>query len=376
MKILHTADLHLGKLLYGVSLIEEQKKFVEEVLYKTIENEKPDVLVISGDIYDRGIAPISAIELFENLIVTINKKYKTPIIMISGNHDSPERLSLASELLKESGVYICTKIKDAFTPVTFSDNGVDYDFWLLPFFEPIQAKEFYKDDNINGFNECYQKILEDIKSNFKEGNVNILLAHNFVTGYKLSGGESPVYVGTSGEVSAELFEEFGYVALGHIHSPQRIKENIYYSGSPLKYSFDEATQKKSLLIVEFKGKEKEVKKLAVEGLRDVKNLKGTFESLMEQGKKEPDDSFIFVTLTDDNPVYMPVDRLRDYYKNLLGLKSEYLTRKSEKEFNAIKKTSTDEEIFTQFLKQLCGCEEVEKEDVEMFAKTLKKIKED
>ncbi|MGN0551712.1 MAG: exonuclease SbcCD subunit D [Acutalibacteraceae bacterium] len=375
MKILHTSDLHLGKLLYGVSLINEQKSFIDNFLFKVIEEEAPDVILISGDIYDRSIAPPQAIELFESILLTVGLKYKIPLLAISGNHDSPERIAPAAELMKKSNIFICTKLKDSLTPYIYEKDGTSYYFWMLPHFEPAQLRQELSDDSVRGFNDAYKKILDMIRSRFTGNSVNILLAHCFVTGCTVSESESPIYVGTSGEISAELFEGFDYVALGHLHSPQSAGANAFYSGSPLKYSFDEEHQKKSVLIAEFNGSKKEVRKIPVPPVRDVKTLCGKFDELIKQGEENPDDSYIYVTLTDDYPVYMPVDRLRKYYPNILGLKSEFLSRKATSDKAGIKRTSTDREIFSQFLKQMCACEQPDENDVNLLMEILKEIKE-
>ena len=356
MRILHTADWHLGKLVYGVSMLEDQEAFLEETLYPVIEQERPDCLVLSGDIFDRSIAPPQAIRLFEACVLKLCKTYRLPLLAISGNHDGADRIAPAAQLLREQGVYIATKIEDAFSPIALEKDGTAYHFHLLPYFEPAELRTYYKNEEIRGFSEAYRAASGHIAQGFDKKAVHILCAHCFVTGCTVSDSESPIYVGGSGEVSASLFEPFDLTLRGHLHAPQKAGENVFYSGSPLKYSFDEEHQKKSLSIIDIEGKDYEIRRIPVKAKHDMKTLTGSFDGLCEKGCQKKDDDYIFVSLTDGRPVYMPVDRLREYYPNILGLKSEFLSRTQAKSEKKISRTSTDEEIFNLFLTQICSSE--------------------
>lgn len=359
MKILHTADWHLGKLVYGVSMLEEQKFFLEETLFPAIEQEQPDCLVLAGDIFDRSIAPPQAIRLFDAFILKLHNTYRLPLLAITGNHDGQDRITLAAELLREKGIYISTKISDAFTPVVFSKDGTAYHFYLLPYFEPAQLRQTLQKEEVKGFADAYRAAAEHIARGFRENAVNILVSHCFVTGCTVSDSESPLYVGGSGEISADAFDSFDLTLLGHLHAPQRAGNSAYYSGSPLKYSFDEEHQKKSLTVIELDGGKAELRRIPIKARHDMKTIRGSFSALCEQGKEKQDDDYIFATLTDDHPIYMPVDRLREFYPNLLGLRSEFLSRAGTENNCTIKRTSTDDEIFTQFITQICSSEVTE-----------------
>lgn len=354
MRILHTADWHLGKLIYGVSMLGDQQAFLEETLYPVIEQERPDCLVLSGDIFDRSVAPPQAIRLFESCVLKLCKTYRLPLLAISGNHDGADRIAPAAQLLREQGVYISTKIGDAFSPVALEKGGTAYHFHLLPYFEPAELRAHFKNEEIRGFSEAYRAAVGQMAQGFDKKAVHILCAHCFVTGCTVSDSESPICVGGSGEVSASLFEPFGLTLLGHLHAPQKAGENVFYSGSPLKYSFDEEHQKKSLSIIDIDGKDYEIRRIPVKAKRDMKTLTGSFHELCGKGSRKKDEDYIFVRLTDGRPVYMPVDRLREYYPNIMGLKSEFLSRGPEKSEGKISRTSTDEEILDLFLSQICS----------------------
>lgn len=354
MRILHTADWHLGKLIYGVSMLGDQQAFLEETLYPVIEQERPDCLVLSGDIFDRSVAPPQAIRLFESCVLKLCKTYRLPLLAISGNHDGADRIAPAAQLLREQGVYIATKIGDAFSPVALEKGGTAYHFHLLPYFEPAELRAHFQNEEIRGFSDAYRAAIGQMAQGFDKKAVHILCAHCFVTGCTVSDSESPIYVGGSGEVSASLFEPFGLTLLGHLHAPQKASENVFYSGSPLKYSFDEEHQKKSLSIIDIDGKDYEIRRIPVKAKRDMKTLTGSFHELCGKGSQKKDEDYIFVRLTDGRPVYMPVDRLREYYPNIMGLKSEFLSRGQAKSEGKISRTSTDEEIFDLFLSQICS----------------------
>lgn len=374
MKILHTADWHLGKLVYGVSMLEEQKYFLEETLFPAIEREQPDCLVLAGDIFDRNIAPPQAIRLFDAFILKLHSTYGLPLLAITGNHDGQDRITLAAELLRDKGIYISTKISDAFSPVVLTKNGAAYHFYLLPYFEPAQLRAELQNEGIKGFADAYRAAAGHIAQGFEENAVNILVSHCFVTGCTVSDSESPLYVGGSGEISADAFSPFDLTLLGHLHAPQQAGKNAYYSGSPLKYSFDEEHQKKSLSVIELDCGKTAVRRIPIKARHDMKTIRGSFSSLCEQGKKKQDTDYIFASLTDDHPIYMPVDRLREFYPNLLGLKSEFLSRTGSENNCTIKRTSTDDEIFTQFITQICSSE-VTESDRALFHSAMDEVRE-
>ncbi len=367
MRIIHTSDWHLGKTLCGQSLIDDQAYFINEFFLPLVQEQTPDIVIISGDIFDKNIAPVDTIRLFDSFIGKMSK-LKIPLAVITGNHDSRERIAIGTELLKNSGIYIAADTGAFNSPVELCENGIKYKIYLLPYFSKQQANEYLGED-CDGYADAFGKIISKIEQTMSTDDVNILAAHCFVSGSSLSESENPIYVGNSSQVSAGLFKSFDYTALGHLHSPQYAGNNIRYSGSPLKYSFDEERQKKSVTLLELNGKNIDVKEICVPAIHDVKTLTGSFDELMVSGEKNPSEDYIHIHLTDDFPIFMPVDRLRAFYPNILSLSCDYIDLKNEITEYTAEKQSSDEEMFRQFMLQINGSEPTEAE-LELFMSYL------
>lgn len=370
MKIIHTSDWHLGKTLFGQSLIEDQSDFIGNFFLPLMQKESPDIVIISGDIFDRGVAPTEAIRLFENFIDKA-VSLKIPLAIITGNHDSRDRIALCPALLKNSGVYIFNSTDAFHNPMEIRTENERLRIYPLPFFTLQQANEYLAKENI-----CYADAFADISAELDAlldpNCINILAAHCFTSGAKLSDSESPIYVGNSAQVPKELFKSFDYTALGHLHSPQAVSKNIYYSGSPLKYSFDEEHQRKCVLKVEFAGKTAAVTPIPVPPKHDMRTLRGSFDEITALGRTSPSDDYIHVILTDRFPIYMPVDRLREYFPNILNLSYESLSAVINQETHVINNNSTDEEIFRQFMLQMCN-EAPTNEETALFMSCLSEV---
>lgn len=354
MKFLHLADLHLGKSIYGKSLIEDQKYFVENILCKTIESENPDAVLICGDIFDRAVPPAEAILLFNDILETISIKYGKKLYIIAGNHDGADRLILGASLLKNSGVYFKTQLEKDIVPFEYSDEYGDYAIYLLPYFDAAVCRYVYGDDSIKGFSGAYNKVIGEISENLDTSKINILLAHAFLSGGKVSESESQIFVGGSGEVSHELFEIFDYTALGHLHSPQKYGNKIRYSGSPLKYSFDECNQKKCILSVEIKGKnDLSVTEIPIYPQRDMQRIEGLFDDLIKQGAENKNRNYLEVTVTDDKPIFEPMARLREVYPNILSLRSNWqIGRTSDDLQGPSGRGLSDTELINEFFREI------------------------
>ena len=354
MRILHTSDWHLGKMLFGRSLLEDQTYFVDRVFLPLVEREHPDLILLAGDVFDRPIAPVEAIQLFDHFIEETHR-LGVPLAVISGNHDGADRMALGAPLLRENGVTIATKLEDAFRPILLSEGVHCY---LLPYFEPAQVRQVLGVE-VRGFQEAYRAVLDRVREHFVPGACNVLAAHCFVMGGETSASESPTFVGGSSEVSPACFEGFSYVALGHLHRAQKAGPNGRYAGSPLKYSFDEAHHRKSVTMVTFEEEQVKSEVIPVEPLRDLRTLSGTMEELLELGKRASSEDYLYVELLDDSPVYMPMDRLRPYFPNLLGINSQWLSRAGAGESAGLREQllhhrTDDASIFEAFLKQICG----------------------
>lgn len=376
IKLIHTSDWHLGKIIYGRSLLEDQKAFLYNFFIPLIRREKPDAVIISGDIYDRKIAPSSAIRLFDDILTYISLELKTKIILISGNHDGSDRLSVGNQLLSRLGVHIINRLDNDIAPVVIANDSDTADIWAIPYIEPCDVRSLINDDSIHSFAQSYQAIFDLIKPKINNNHTNILSAHCFVTGAAISQSESPVYIGGSGDVPAELFDAFDYCALGHLHAPQNIKDNICYCGSPIKYSFDEQHHKKGVNIVSIENGSITAEHRLYEPIRNMRVITGKFDDLIDNAASNKSDDYIFISLTDDVPIYEPVARLREYYPNILGLESQWMysnendLERAQLRRELISNSTDDTEIFSQFLQQICKIEPDE-ESIKLFREICK-----
>ncbi len=377
MKILHTSDWHLGRMIYGRSLLPDQEYFIEHVFYPILEEEKPDLVLLAGDIYDRQIAPVAAIRLFDRVLSELHRR-NIPLAVISGNHDGPDRMALGSSMLRESGIYFATSLENVFQPIIFSAGESPCHLYLLPYCEPAEVRDYFQDDSIRGFTESYQAVLDKLRAGLDPAACNILAAHCFVAGGTLSDSESPIYVGGLGEVNPAVFQGFDYVALGHLHAPQKAGPNGRYSGSPLKYSFDEENQQKSLTLVETAKHGCRIRELPVRPLRDMRTLAGTMEELLALGKQSPCEDYLYLRIQEKSPVYMPSEQLRPYFPNLLGLRCDWLSASVPEKDRDLKdqllRRKVDEEaVFYQFMEQVCG-EEPTEDDKAFLEALLRQVK--
>ena len=286
MKFIHTSDWHLGKMIYGRSLLEDQEYFIKQVFLPAVDREQPDFVILAGDIYDRQIAPVEAIRLFDWTVSEMAGR-EVPFFLISGNHDGADRLCVGARLLRKSGIYLTARLEDAFEPILLEKNGESVQIFLLPYFEPAEARDVLGDDSIRGFSEAYEAVLSRLEEKRDPALLSVLVSHCFVAGSTASDSESTLYVGGSGEVGAGCFRNFTYAALGHLHGPQKAGANGWYSGSPLCYSFDEEKQKKGCTVVTLKGYETDCRQVPVVPMRPMRTLTAAFDQLMEEGKKSP-----------------------------------------------------------------------------------------
>lgn len=360
MKLFHTSDWHLGKMIYGRSMLPDQEYFIEKIFLPQVRSQRPDLIILAGDIFDRQIAPVDAIRLFDRFLSEISET-GIPLAMITGNHDGAERVAIGSALLRRSGIYIGSTMDDLFRPAVINAGGETAHVYLLPYCEPSAVRQYLRNDAIKSFQEAYEALLARVREQMDNSAINILLAHCFVMGGALSSSESPTFVGGSSEVNPSVFKGFDYVALGHLHGRQKAGENGRYSGSPLKYSFDEAGQRKSFTILDLHKSSRQITEYSEAPLHDMRVLSGAFEELLRQGRAAPSEDYLYADLKDRAPVYMPMDRLRPYYPNLLGLSSEWLsagagTVREDLRSQLIHRKTDDVYIFEEFLRQICGTE--------------------
>lgn len=364
MLFLHTADWHLGKALFGHSLLEDQRWFLEAYFLPLIDREHPDAVVLAGDIFDRQIPPVEAVALFDSFLRAMATRH-VPLIAITGNHDSAARLSLGASLLRGAGVVLATRPEDLYTPYTLEKGGERVCFYTLPYCEPAAARALLGDADIRTADDAFRALLA--KAVPAPDACNVLVTHCFAAGGQAGASENPAFVGPTSQVGLDCFAPFDYVALGHLHGAQKAGPGRY-AGSPLAYSFDEEGQQKGVTRVTVEQGEVRTEVLPIKPPRAVRRVRGEFEALLAQAKAAPSADYLFATLTDPMPVYQPVDRLRPYWPNLLSVASECLLAGGQGEDTALQRAMRrrrvdDETVFAEFLRQICGTEATEEDRV-------------
>ncbi len=346
MKLLHLADLHIGKIIYDQSLLEDQEYMLKEIV-KIAEKEKVDAVLISGDIYDRSVPPADAVDVLNEFLNKLIKILKIKVFMISGNHDSKERLNFGSKIFENDGLYIQTNYDGKIKCVEISDK---VNIYMLPFIKPVEVKQYFETETIDTYNEAMNLIMKN--EEIDENKVNILMAHQFVTagnnGPEICESET-INVGGIENVDSSNFDKFDYVALGHIHGPQQIgKDAIRYSGTMLKYSFSEANHNKSVVLINIKN-DKSVKYqlIPLKPLRDMRVIKGPIEELLkeENYKDTNTNDYIKAIVTNKEPIYDAIGQLRRVYPNTLSLEiSNVKTSIQNLELESIEKLKQKDEF--------------------------------
>ena len=319
MRLIHLSDLHIGKRVNEVSMLEDQEYVLRQIL-QIIDTEKADAVLIAGDVYDKSIPPAEAVTLFDDFLCRLAKR-DLPVFIISGNHDSPERLAFGNRLLEHSGIHISPVYSGKIEPVTLTDEYGTVNFWLLPFVKPVHVKRFYPDEGIESYTDAIRTAIQHMA--LDKSARNVLLTHQFVTGAATCESEE-VSVGGTDNVDAEVFEDFDYVALGHIHRPQNMgSPRLRYCGSPLKYSFSEAGHQKSVTVVELGAKgDLQVRTVPLSPRRDLTQLRGSYMELTARDYYTNGDfqqNYLHITLTDEQDVPDAMGRLRSIYPYLMLL---------------------------------------------------------
>lgn len=318
MKLLHLSDLHIGKRVNEISMIEDQEFILNQIL-RIIDSEKPNAILIAGDIYDKSMPSAEAVTLFDDFLYKLSKR-NLSVLAISGNHDSPERLAFGGRLMKGAGFYVSPVYDGDVQPITLADEHGAVDFWLLPFVKPAHVKRFFPEDSIESYTDAIRVAIShmDIDKDVR----NVILTHQFVTGATTCESEE-ISVGGSDNVDASVFDGFDYVALGHIHGPQNIGSNrIRYCGTPLKYSFSEASHFKSVTVVDLGAKgEVQLHTLPLIPRHDMREIRGSFAELTSKAyySETTVDDYIHVILTDEEDVTEAIGRLRVIYPNIMKL---------------------------------------------------------
>ncbi|ELB2153222.1 exonuclease SbcCD subunit D [Vibrio parahaemolyticus] len=350
MKFIHTSDWHLGRQFHNVSLLEDQQAVLEQLI-QYIENNPVDAVIVAGDVYDRSVPPTIAIELLNRVVKRICGELNTPMILISGNHDGAERLGFGSEQMKRSGLHIISNCEDMLTPVVIETKAAGHvAFYGMPYNDPEQVRYVYKEP-VSTHDEAHKLLAEKITEQFQSEHRNILISHCFVDGAIESESERPLSIGGSDRVSHEHFLNFDYVALGHLHQPQKKgEEYIRYSGSLMKYSFGEQNQKKGFTLVEI-GKEGFIgaEHIELTAPHEMRIIEGELEQILEWGKTDPkNEDYLLVRLMDKHAILNPMEKLRTVYPNVLHLEKPGMLIGVEQEMAQAKLARSEIDMFKDF----------------------------
>lgn len=324
MRFFHIADLHIGKRVNEFNMIEDQRHILNEIA-SLIESEAPDAVFIAGDVYDKSQPSAEAVELLDYFLTRLST-LNTAVFMISGNHDSPERLNFASRIMEKNGLYISGMFDGKVRKVVLNDEYGKVNIYMIPFLKPAVVRQFYE-GRIESYDDALKMVISNIEINREERNV--LISHQFaVSGSfqpELSDSEN-VSVGGIDSVDISVFEDFDYVALGHIHRPQKIgRDTIRYAGSPLKYSFSESRRDKSVTVIHMSEKSSiDITFRPLKPLRDLREIKGPIDELLKAGEEDllTASDYLHITLTDEEEIYDAIGRLRHVYPNIMQLDFE------------------------------------------------------
>lgn len=358
---MHLADLHLGKRVNGFSMMEDQEYILNRIL-EIMEEEQPDGLLIAGDVYDKTIPPAEAVRLMDDFLTAVAAK-NVPVFLISGNHDSAERVAFGHQLMQGSGIWISPVYDGTIRHHTLEDQWGEVNIYLVPFLRPSVVRSFFPDAEIGDYTDALGTILEGLQLDTSQRNV--VLAHQFVT----AAGALPetcdseqLSVGGLDRVDGSVFSPFDYTALGHLHGPQRVgSETIRYAGSPLKYSFSELHQKKSVTVAELREKgETEIRQIPLQPRREMIELRGTFEEILAEARQkgEPETEYYHMILTDETDVVDALSRLREFYPNIMLLDYDNRRTRSQKEVEQLDRVEerTPGELFAALYEQQNGQE--------------------
>ena len=323
MRFLHLSDLHLGKRVNEFSMLEDQAYILKEIL-NIIDEQKVEAVLVAGDVYDKVIPSAEAVRLLDDFLTRIAAR-ELPVFLISGNHDSAERVAFGSRLMSSRQIYLSPVFESDVEPITISDRYGEIHIYMLPFVKPSLVKRVYPEEEIITYQDAVNAAVQHMQIDTDKR--NILLAHQFVTGAARCDSEE-LSVGGVDDVDASVFDGFDYVALGHLHGPQKIgKETVRYSGTPLKYSFSEANQKKAAVIVDVEEKGKiNIQQIPLVPKHDMREIRGTYMEVtaLDFYKDMKTDDYLHITLTDEEDIPDAIGKLRTIYPNIMKLSYDNL----------------------------------------------------
>ena len=362
MKFLHLSDLHIGKIVHGFSMLEEQKHVFQQII-NYIQSEHVNTVVIAGDIYDQTIPKNEAIRVFDDFLTELAHNNIT-VLLIAGNHDSPDRISYANRLLTDKQLFLCGSFSGSLQKVTLTDEYGEINFWLLPFIKPLTVNSFFEDQPIENYDEALDAAIKT--ANINHDMRNVLVAHQFFT----KAGLEPIRsdselnpVGGLDAINTGLIEQFDYVALGHLHGTQKVgADHIRYAGSPLKYSFSEIKQPKYALLVEINQKNTKIstKNLPLTPLHDMCEIKGKIEEILNNNfaSRVNKEDYLHIILTNEEEIIDPMEKIRSIYPNVMKYTPENSRTKNDPTtIDTQQTTETTQlsayDLFTEFFLNVC-----------------------
>lgn len=376
MKFFHTADWHLGKLVQGIYMTEDQRYVLQQFM-QAIEAEKPDAVIIAGDLYDRAVPPTEAVHLLNEVLESIVLELKTPVLAIAGNHDSPGRLHFGSKIMQNNGLYIAGQFTGELEPVVLEDEFGEVHFHLIPYCDPSVVRNVLQNEEIRTHDDAMREIINKISENMDPSARHVAVSHAFVTPFgreeeNTSESERPLSIGGTEYVDARHFLPFAYTALGHLHQAHYVQEEkIRYAGSILKYSISEEHHQKGFYMVEMdrEGNIATEKQLFTPK-RDIRSVEGTLEDIYTHSVS---DDYVFVKLLDETPVLSPMEKVKSVYPNAMHVERKQLTFGfNQDEQQEQRSKMSDLELFQSFYKEVKGSEPTE-ETEEIFKEALEQL---
>ncbi|EOH0516270.1 exonuclease SbcCD subunit D [Vibrio fluvialis] len=376
MKFLHTSDWHLGRQFHNVSLLEDQR-YVLKQLIDYLKNNAVDAVIVAGDVYDRSVPPTVAIELLDEVVSSICTDLNIPMIMIPGNHDGARRLGFAAKQMKGAGLHIISDFEQMMTPVVLkSGQAGDVAFYGMPYNDPEQVRHYYR-NSVTTHDEAHQFLCECIKAQRDTSQRHVLISHCFVDGAMGSDSERPLSIGGSDRVNHEHFADFDYVALGHLHQPQKKgEEHIRYSGSLMKYSFSEQHQKKGMTLVELNDAGfVAAEHIPLSAPHDMRIIEGELDQLLEQGKTDPSaHDYLLVRLHDKHAILDPMEKLRKVYPNVLHLEKPGMLIGVDQEMGRARLARGELDMFRDFFLE-AKQEPLSEQQESAMAEVIKSLKQ-
>lgn len=355
MRFIHLSDLHIGKRVNEFSMLEEQEYILGKIL-NIIDDENVDCVIIAGDVYDKSVPSAEAVQVFDKFLYNISKR-DIKVFVISGNHDSAERIAFGSNIMDKSGVYMSPVYDGNIKSVKLQDKYGNINVFMIPFIKPAHVRRYFENKNIETYTDMMRAVIGTIDTDFKER--NIIITHQFVTGATRCESEE-ISVGGSDNIDADVFENFDYVALGHIHGPQYIsRETIRYCGTPLKYSFSEIRHTKSVTVFDMNEKGNiSIKKVPLTPKRDMREIRGNFDDITkkEYYEKINKDDYMHIILTDENDINDAIGKLRVIYPNIMKLDYDNKRTRSEFTLEALEdvKDRNPVDLFSEFYESQNG----------------------